>query len=66
MATEEKTESIEWTHLLGANEAWKGNDIVLRQGWRRVLVVLQKLYIFFTNSTIYRADARCVIAGMNQ
>ena len=61
----ERTECIEWAHLFGADEAWKGNEILLRQGRRLMLVVLQK-NIFFIKSAIYRADTRCVIAAMNQ
>jgi len=61
----ERTECIEWAHLFGADEAWKGNEILLRQGQRLMPVVLQQ-HLFFIKSAIYRADARCVIAAMSQ
>ena len=37
-----RTECIEWAHLLGANEALKGNEIALRQRWSLMVVTLQK------------------------
>jgi hypothetical protein len=41
-------------YLFGADEVWKGNEILLRQGWRLMLVVFQK-HPFFIKPAIYIA-----------